>query len=255
MTGELSAGELAELAGVSVRTLHHYDEVGLLRPGARTRAGHRRYGAGDVERLHRILVYRQLGFELGRIAEILAAPGEDTLDHLRRQHALLLEQRGRLDEMLRGVETMLESKRAGVNLTPDEMREVFGAFNPAEHAGEAGARWGETEAYRESRRRTTKYGKREWLMIRDEANQIEAAFASLLQRGEPPTSGAALELAERHRQHISRWFYDCPPQMHRGLGELYVADPRFAKHYEDRAPGLAQYVSAAVVANAARQAE
>lgn len=251
---ELSVGELARLAGVSVRTLHHYEAVGLLRPSGRTGSGHRRYGERDLERLHRILVYRQLGFDLGRIGEILADPGEDAAGHLRRQRALLEEQRARLDAMLKGVEAMLESKRTGVNLTPEEIVEVFGAFNPAEHAEEAEAQWGESAAYRESHRRTSKYGKQDWLAIKAEAQAIEEAFAGLMQRGEPATSGPAMAVAERHRQHIGRWFYACPPEVHRGLGEMYVADARFAQHYDEIAPGLARYVSAAVVANAARVA-
>lgn len=249
---ELATGELASLAGVSVRTLHHYDEVGLLRPTGRTRAGHRRYGAEDVERLHRILVYRKLGFELSQIGEILAAGDVDDLGHLRRQQALLREQRRRVNEMLRGVERLMEAKRSGVNLTPGEMREVFGTFDPAEHAEEAEARWGETDAYRESRRRASKYGKAEWLAIKEEAQGITDAFAALLRSGAAPTDEAALELAERHRQHIGRWFYDCPPAVHRGLGELYVADARFTKTYDDVLPGLAGFISAAFIANAAR---
>lgn len=251
---DLSVGALARLAGVSVRTLHHYDAVGLLRPSGRTGSGHRRYGAEDLERLHRILVYRQLGFDLGRIAEILRDPGEDAVGHLTRQRALLEQQRERLDEMLKGVEAMMESKRTGVQLTPEEMREVFGAFDPADHAEEAEARWGETAAYRESRRRTSKYRKQDWLAIKAEAQAIEEAFAALMKAGEPAASSPAMAVAERHRQHIVRWFYECPPEVHRGLGEMYVADPRFAEHYDAIAPGLALYVSAAVVANARRAA-
>lgn len=247
---EYSAGALARLAGVSIRTLHHYDAVGLLRPTARTRAGHRRYGAADVERLHRILVYRQLGFELATIGELIADEGATGTGHLERQRALLREQRARLDRMLEGVERLMNARKTGVALTAEELREVFGAFDPGAHAAEAEARWGSTDAYRESRRRSAKYGKQEWIVIREEAASIEAEFAALLRAGEEPTSAAARALAERHRQHIERWFYDCPPEMHRGLGELYVADDRFAQHYESIAAGLAQYVSAAVRANA-----
>lgn len=249
---ELSVGELAALAGVSVRTLHHYDELGLLRPTGRTRSGHRRYAPADVERLHRVLVYRKLGFELSQIAELLAAADTDDLAHLRRQQALLREQRVRVDEMLKGVERMMEARRTGVNLTPEEMREVFGGFDPGEHAAEAEARWGDTEAYRESHRRTSRYGKQEWLAIKAEAQGITDGFAALLRAGEAPTGGAALELAEQHRQHIARWFYDCSPAMHRGLGEMYVADARFTKTYDDVAPGLARFISVAVIANAER---
>jgi len=80
-----------------------------------------------------------------------------------------------------------------------------------------------------------------------------ARLAQALRDGVPADSAAAMDLAEEHRQHISRWFYDCPPEMHAGLGRMYVEDARFTAHYDDIAPGLARYVSTAVQANAARQ--
>jgi DNA-binding transcriptional MerR regulator len=102
-----SIGELAKLAKVSIRTLHHYDEVGLLSPADRTAAGYRKYSSADAERLHRILVYRELGFDLAGIAVILDDSAVDALEQLRRQHALLGERIGRLQQMRKGVETMI----------------------------------------------------------------------------------------------------------------------------------------------------
>jgi hypothetical protein len=117
---------------------------------------------------------------------------------------------------------------------------------------EAEARWGETEPYRESRRRTRSYTKRDWLMIKAESEQITGALAAAKAAGEAPASAAAMDAAETHRQHISRWFYDCSPEMHRGLGDMYVADERFAASYEPIAPGLAAYIRDAIAANAGR---
>jgi DNA-binding transcriptional MerR regulator len=247
---KLSPRELARLAGVSVRTLHYYDEIGLLKPTERSASGYRRYDAAAVARLHRILVYRELGFELERIALFLDDPGTTVEAHLQRQRALLLEQLERVRRMLAGVEAMMGAKHKGYRLTPDELKEVFGGFDPGEHQAEAEARWGDTEAYRESAQRTARYGREEWEAIKAEAEAIEAGFAEALRRGELPDSGAALGLAEAHRQHISRWFYPCSHSMHRGLAELYVSDPRFAAHYDERAPGLGGFVRAAILANA-----
>ena len=247
-----SVGELASQAGVTVRTLHHYDEIGLLSASERTAAGYRRYGRTDTERLYRILIYRELGFDLAGIAAILDDPAVDAVEHLRRQHTLLEERVGRLQRMLKGVEAMMSAKQAGYNLTPDEMREVFGTFDPTEHAAEADERWGRTDAYRESQRRASSYDKEQWLQINAEAGRIHADLSAALRECVPPASERAMALAELHRQHISRWFYDCSYEIHRGLGEMYVADPRFAKNYEDQAPGLSAYVRDAIIANADR---
>ena len=249
-----SVGELAKLAGVTVRTLHHYDEVGLLRPTDRTRAGYRRYTTADAERLHRILVYRQLGFDLAHIAQILDDPETDAMQHLRRQHELLRREAHRLAGLIRSVEALMNAKKTGINLTPDEMREVFGTFDPGQHAEEAEERWGGTDAYRESQRRAAQYDKATWLEIRDEADAIHRGLAAALADGQPADSATAMDLAERHRQHISRWFYDCGYEVHSGLGEMYVADPRFAQTYETIASGLSRYLRDAIHANAARAA-
>ena len=141
----------------------------------------------------------------------------------------------------------------GIQLTPEERFEVFGDADPAQYDAEAEERWGETEAWAESRRRVSSYGKDDWLRIKAEAADVERRFAEALRDGVPADSAPALDLAEEHRQHISRWFYDCPPEMHAGLGRMYVEDERFTAHYEQLAPGLARYVSTAVQANAARQ--
>lgn len=247
-----SVGELAARAGVSVRTLHHYDEIGLLSPSERTAAGYRRYNASDAERLHRILVYRELGFDLAGIARILDDPAVDAVEHLRRQRSLLERQVERLQRMIEGVEAMMNAKMTGLNLTPDEMKEVFGSFDPTEHAEEVETRWGGTEAYAESKRRTSSYDKHQWLQIHDEAARIGARFVDAMRDGAPSDSERAMGLAEQHRQHITRWFYECSYAIHRGLGEMYVADPRFAAHYDEQEPGLGAYVRDAILANAAR---
>jgi DNA-binding transcriptional MerR regulator len=249
----MNVGEVAALAGVTVRTLHHYDRIGLLSPSERTPAGYRRYTPSDLDRLQQVLVYRELGFPLEEIATLLDDPAADPLAHLRRQLALLRDRLDRTRAMVAAVEKEMEAHTMGISLTPEERFEVFGENDPSQYDAEVEQRWGETDAYRESRRRTSSYTKDDWLRIKAEGADLERRFAEALRSGVAADSEQAMGLAEEHRQHISRWFYDCPPEMHAGLGRMYVEDERFTAHYEQIAPGLAQYVSTAVQANAARR--
>jgi MerR family transcriptional regulator, thiopeptide resistance regulator len=246
-----SVGQVAGLAGVTVRTLHHYDEIGLLSPGGRTGAGHRRYREPDLERLQQIMFYRELGFALDEIAAMLDDPDADPIAHLRRQHAMLSARMTRIEHMVEAVAKALEATTMGISLTPEERFEVFGADDPARYADEVEQRWGDTDAYRQSQRRTRSYTKDDWLTIKAEAAEIQQAFADAMLRGDAPHSERAMAAAERHRQHITARFYDCTYEIHTALADMYVADERFAQTYEQTAPGLAPYVRAAIIANAA----
>lgn len=247
-----TVGQVAELAGVTIRTLHHYDQIGLLKPSGRSHAAYRRYEDSDLERLQQILFYRELGFSLEGIAKILDEPGSDAVAHLRRQHELLLERIARLQMMVTAIEKEMEVKQMGIQLTPEERFEVWGDFNPDDHAEEAEERWGDTDAYKESQRRVAGYTKKDWLAIKAEAEAIHSRLIEAMRSGEPADGDIAMGLAEEHRQHMSRWFYECGHDMHKGLGEMYVQDPRFKATYEEMAEGLAEYLSRAVLANAAR---
>ncbi|MFI9467260.1 MerR family transcriptional regulator [Streptomyces sp. NPDC052492] len=119
-------GQVAGLAGVTVRTLHHYDAVGLVRPSARTPAGYRAYAAGDVERLRQVLAYRRLGFGLREIAELLGDPHTDAVAHLRRLRGLLLERRDRADAMVAAIDRELTARARGVTVSPEEQLEMVG---------------------------------------------------------------------------------------------------------------------------------
>ncbi|MCF6735371.1 MerR family transcriptional regulator [Blastococcus sp. KM273129] len=249
----MNVGEVAALAGVTVRTLHHYDRIGLLRPSGRTSAGYRRYAPADLDRLHQVLLYRELGFPLEEVAALLDDPSADPAEHLRRQHRLLRDRLERTQAMVAAVEKEMEARDMGIDLTPEERFEVFGEHDPERYEAEVRERWGETDAYAESKRRTAAYAKEDWLRIKAEGEDLEARFAAALADGAPADSERAMDLAEEHRQHIGRNFYDCPPEMHAGLGRMYVEDERFTAHYERIAPGLARYVGTAVEANAARQ--
>ena len=245
-------GEVAALAGVTVRTLHHYDRIGLLSPSGRTSAGYRQYTAADLDRLHQVLLYRELGFSLEEVATLLDDPSADPADHLRRQHGLLRDRLERTTAMVAAVEKEMEARNMGISLTPEERFEVFGDWLPEEYAAEAEEKWGDTEAWAQSRQRTRAMTKDDWLRVKAETDDVEGRFATALRAGVPAGSEPAMDIAEEHRQQISRNFHDCSPEMHAGLGRMYVEDERFTAYYERIAPGLAQYVSTAVQANAAR---
>ena len=248
-----TVSEVARLSGVTVRTLHHYDELGLLRPRGRTETGYRLYEQADLERLQRILAYRDLGIGLDKIAAILDDPNTDPIEHLRSQRELLLDRRAELDRMITALEKTMEARKLGIQLEPEELFEVFGQHDPTQYADEVAERWGDTDAYHESTRRASGYSKTDWQRMRIEAEDHGRRLVEVFQAGHAPDSGTAMDLAEEHRQHVTQWFYDCSPAMHQTLGEMYIADPRFTKTYEDMAPGLAEWVKDAWAANAARQ--
>jgi DNA-binding transcriptional MerR regulator len=246
----LTVGAIARLSGVTVRTLHHYHAIGLVVPGERTPAGYRAYGPAEVARLQEVLFFRELGFSLEKIREIVDRPTYHRAGALERHRALLERKLQHLRNLLGAVDAAIEAERRGAKMTSEEMLEVFGDFDPAEYAEEAKQRWGGTEAYRESARRTARYGKADWQQIGREGDEINRGFLALMAAGAPADSPQARALAERHRAYISKWFYECSPEIHCGLGEMYTADPRFTANIDKAGPGLAAYISAAIAANA-----
>ena len=251
MAEPLTVGRVADLANVTVRTLHHYDEIGLVRPSRRTSAGYRVYAEADIVRLQQVLLYRRVGFGLDAIAELIDDPQVDAVGHLRRQRALLLDRGTEIEAMVAAIDKQLEARTMGMNLTPAEQLEVFGTDKVGgEWADEARERWGETDAYQQSQRRTADYTKEDWVRLKSEADEGLRAFAHALRAGLPATGPEAVALAEAHRQYLTRWFYDCGFDAHRGLAEMYVGDERFTQVYDAVQPGLAQYVHDAIIANA-----
>ncbi|WP_326774706.1 MerR family transcriptional regulator [Streptomyces sp. NBC_01445] len=247
-----SVGQVAGFAGVTVRTLHHYDEIGLLAPVGRSHAGHRRYSDADLDRLQQILFYRELGFPLDEVAALLDDPDADPRAHLRRQHELLTARIGELQKMAEAVEHAMEARRMGINLTPEEKFEVFGDKDPERYAQEAEERWGGTDTYAESQRRAARYTKDDWKRMQAEVADWGERYDALMAAGEPATGERAMDMAEEHRQHITKWFYECGFEIHCGLGEMYVADERFKEFYESMRPGLAEHLRDAILANAVR---
>jgi DNA-binding transcriptional MerR regulator len=249
---EHTVGAVAQVTGISVRTLHHYDEIGLLRPSNRSSTGYRLYSDSDLDRLQRILFYRELDFGLEDIASMLNDSGLSDDDHLRRQHELLSDRIVRHQAMVALIDRELSARRAGITLTPAERLEVFGGDRLIDTVDEAERRWGGLPEFVQRQRRSSQYTKQDWLALRAEQHDIHQSLADAMHAGTPPDDPAVMDLAERHRQHLERWFHDCDFDTHRRLAEEYRANRKLGLNYDEMAPGLSQYVHDAILANCRR---
>ncbi|MGN7247548.1 MerR family transcriptional regulator [Janibacter anophelis] len=247
----LTVGQVAETFGVTVRTLHHYDEVGLLHPSERTHAGYRLYTGEDLQRLGTIVVYRRLGFSLDEIGELL--DGADIVAHLRRQRDLVTARLAEMSDLVVAIDRRLEAEMADQPATTEDLKELFGEGYNDEYQAEAQERWGDTDKWAQSQARTKDMTKEQWAEVKAEMDAFEADLGAAIRAGEPTGSDTAAALAERHRASIAR-FYDCDHEFQVCLAQMYLADPRFTQHYEDIEPGTAQWLHDAIVANAARHA-
>jgi MerR family transcriptional regulator, thiopeptide resistance regulator len=247
-----TVGEVARIAHVSIRSLRHYDELGLLKPSRRSDAGYRLYTSEDLERLQEVLFFKELGFGLRKIHVLMADPAHDRREALIAQRRELVARALRLEAMAVLIDDTLTALEEGIAMKDEELFGVFGTFDPSEHAEEARERWGGTAAYQESARRTKRYTKDDWRRYKTESDALHADIAALMDLGVPPDDPRVMDAAERHRLQIDRWFYPCDHATHAGLGRMYVADARFAATYEAIRPGMARYFSAAIVANVER---
>src|SRR4051812_38450541 len=161
-----TVGQVAERSGVTVRTLHHYDEIGLLRPSRRSASGYRLYTDADLVRLQHVVVYRRLGFSLEEVAVLLDDPEADVAAHLRRQRAAVMSRLDELAELVAAIDRALEAEVSGIQLTPEEQRELFGEGFTEEYQQEAQERWADTKAWRQSQERTARYTKADWQRIK-----------------------------------------------------------------------------------------
>ena len=248
----LTVGEVASLARVSVRTLHHYDDIGLLSPSERSESGYRHYSDADLATLQQILFFKELGFGLGDITRIMHDPSFDRLEALRMQQKMLNDKSAQLALMAEAVDAAIGATQGGVRMDAKDMFEAFGEFDPKEYEKEAEERWGDTDAYKESARRTKRYTKEDWARFKAESEANGLAIAALIDEGVPADDPRAMDLADGARLLIDRWFYPCSHEFHVGLAEMYTADPRFTATYEKIHAGLAQYMHDAILANAKR---
>lgn len=253
-----SVGQVASFAGVTVRTLHHYDRAGLLSPSGRSGAGYRQYSDSDLARLQQILFYRELGFSLDEIAGILKDRQANALEQLRSRVRQLSEEIDRLKRLAEVAEQAIQVQQTGVSLTPEERFEVFGEIRfDLSYATEAQLKWQDSEGQRESMARAAAHSKEDWRQLMGEAAAWRGELLAAFDEGEPADGERATDLAEEHRLHIARWFTTCPPDMHCRVADDFAADPRaFALVVppSQQRPGLAAYLRKAVHANAARRA-
>jgi MerR family transcriptional regulator, thiopeptide resistance regulator len=240
-----TVGELASMAGITVRTLHHYDEIGLLESSPRSPGGYRIYDEARVERLRAILTYRDLGLSLEETATAIDGDADSVLRLARDR---VFSQIARLDKIAASLSRSLAENNNGEPMTNNDKLRVFEGFEPSEYVQEAESRWGDTSTYHESIRRTNSYDEEDWATIRAEIETIYGGFVALMKDRVPPGAPQTRSLVDEHRDHISRWYYDCSPEIHQGLGQLYAADPRFKKNIDSSGEGLAAYLSVAIAA-------
>jgi DNA-binding transcriptional MerR regulator len=243
-------GDVSRIARISVRTLHYYDEIGVLVATGRTDAGYRLYTDEDLLRLQQILIGRALGLSLEDVRRSLDDPSFDHRQALLAQKRQLQERAAQAAAMIAAVDAalaLINSRGQG-----GSMESIFEGFDPAKYETEVRERWGGTHACQESTRRTKRYTKDDWQRLRFEQDAIYADAAESMNAGTAPTGDAAMGLAERHRLLIDRWFYPCSVETHRGLADLYEADGRFAAEIDSHAKGLTAFLTAAIRANADR---
>jgi DNA-binding transcriptional MerR regulator len=241
-----TVSEIAAAAGVSVRTLHHYDEIGLLRPPDRTDAGYRLYGDPEVRRLHEIVFWRSLGFPLDEVRALLDEPGRDALEAMRLHRDRLVAEQGRVTARIEAIDAVIARSVGGEPLTNDDLVVLFEGFDASAYEAEVEQRWGDSPEWAESKRRTAEYGKQAWERIKSEGEALNGRLAALCRAGVAPDAAEAREAAAAHRAYIARWFYEVSPQVHLALADGYVADPRFAATYEALAPGLSVWLRDAI---------
>ncbi|WBQ07111.1 MerR family transcriptional regulator [Kribbella sp. CA-293567] len=250
MSEDLTVGRTADLVGVSVRTLHHWDAIGLARPSGRTWSGYRVYSDEDVGRLHRVLVYRELGFPLAEIGKLLDDPEVDARSHLRRQRSELVDRIDRLQTMVSSVDRMLEATRTGIQLSPAQQVEIFGAGWRPEWIDEAESRWGDTPHWAQYAERTATLTPDDWNQIATTTKQLDDDLTAALRSGLAANSSEANALAERHRALLTTYF-DCTHSMHVCIARSYTDDPRYVEHYDKIAPGLSTWLRDSIFSNAA----
>ncbi|MBR1532437.1 MAG: MerR family transcriptional regulator [Eubacterium sp.] len=230
--------KFAELTGVSVRTLHYYDEIGLLKPSSVDRfTGYRYYDESSVLRMQEILFYRELDFSLKSIAEILSSPKYDREKALKEQKKLLTLKKERLERLILSIDNAVKGEN------------VMSAFDNSEfeaYKAETKEKWGNTKAYAEFSEKTKDYSKERFADINTGLEYIFRDFAELMQSGAEPNSSDAQALVKKLQAYITENFYTCTDEILAGLGQMYVADDRFKNNIDKYATGTAEFVSEAI---------
>ena len=230
--------EFADFTGVSVRTLHYYDEIGLLTPAFVDRStGYRFYDENSLLRMQQILFYRELDFSLKSIGEILSSPNYDKYKALKEQKHLLTLKKERLERLISAIDDAVNGEN------------VMKAFDNSEfekHKDEVKEKWGKTDAYREHAQRTKNYSKQKWNDLAAGMDHIMAEFALCMRKDETPDSAVAQTLVKLLQNHITENYYLCTNEILAGLGQMYVADDRFKNNIDKHADGTAVCIGEAI---------
>ena len=235
--------QLANMAGVSARTLHHYDHIGLLKPSTRTAAGYRLYGEKDLLRLQQILFFKELDFPLSEIQSILDQPNFDQLQALEHHRQTLLERAGRLTRLLQTIDkTILRLTEGNMEMTDAELYEGFTPEQIERYQREVRDRYDPT-LVQESERRVRRMSKEQWQAVKKDREDITRLMADLM--GRTPGDLEVQKVVGRHHAHIEQ-FYPASAEVYRGLGQLYVEHEEFRAFYNKYRAGLADFMQAAM---------
>lgn len=241
---EITVKVLAKLSGVSVRTLHYYDEIGLLKP-ERTSSDYRVYGADHVLRLQQILIQKSLGLSLASIKAALDDPNFDQLSELHSQRQVLLGKIETTEGMILAIDAAIVKSSNLQKETKVSIQEIFDGFNPEEYNFETEELWGETKAYRVSQSRTKRYKDDDWKQIRDEEKSIWDQAAEMMSSGLSPLSAEASDIVARHRRHIDKWFYSTSSVSYASLADMWESDDRFKSNIDKYGDGLTAWFAEA----------
>lgn len=240
MKTKMSVSEISKLTNVSVRTLHYYDEIGLLAPKEISRAGYRFYDDGCIAELRRIIFLRELDFPLGEIKAILSNPACDKKSMLISHRDLLSLKRERLDEMIR----QLDETIGGNTVSKQKVTSADVENAKKKYAAEVRERWGDTAAYAESEKKQQSQSKQEQADIENEAREIFDRFAEI--KDSSPESDEAQKLVAVWQAHITKNHYTCTKEILACLGEMYTGDERFTENIDRSGEGTAAFMSAAI---------
>jgi DNA-binding transcriptional MerR regulator len=238
-----TVSQLAEMAGVSVRTLHHYDHIDLLKPSSRTAGGYRLYEEQDLLRLQQILFFKELDFPLSEIRAILDDPEFDQVKALENHRRLLKGRAERLTHLLRTIDkTIQRLTEDNMTMTDEELYEGFTKEQIERYKREAREMY-DPELVAESERRVRNMSKAQWNAVKEEGDQVTRAIAGVADRA--PGDPEVQALIARHHAWIEH-FYPASAELYRGLGQGYAEHPDFCKFYDKYRPGLADFMQAAM---------
>lgn len=238
---DLKINEVAKLTGVTVRTLHYYDEIGLLTPSEVTEAGYRIYNDKVLATLQQILFFRELDFPLSDIKEIMTNPNYDKTEALTKHKELLLLKRHRLNGLIELVENTIKGDKT-MRFEEFDITEI--ETHKSKYATEVKERWGETDTYKQSTKKTESYDKQQWEMLTNEGTEILKAFGK--NRNIMPDSEQSQKLVTRWQAYITENFYDCTPEILSCLGLMYINDERFTENIDQHGKGTAEFMSKAI---------